>query len=516
MRNSILAATIAAALAAHAQDWQLDVQFGFTGVARTNMWPSSAGYDMVVQPDGKILLAGSADSDIALVRYNADGTLDPTFDGDGLVRTQVNGDGWAKAMVLQADGKIVVAGGLIPGLGPTLFLVARYNADGSLDSSFDQDGMITLSIGVEASAATGVAIGPDDRIVACGWCYQPGGQPLHSEMATVRINSDGSLDASFDGDGICTVAVGPNSDASSVAITSDGSILLSGSSATANNWDFALARLQPDGMLDMTFGNAGSVITGDPVDDEASDAMVIQPDGKIILGGTTWGGALYEDFMLARYNTDGTLDASFAGGIVQASWALNTTEKGNALYLQPDGKILFGGSYGFGPMIYNSLLLARFHANGTLDDDLNGGIFPTMIGGDYAAVHALALAPDGAILAAGTSGTSTPLHTMVLARFVDVNGTGMDDAVSALNNVHLFPDPALDHATLEFDRSGNGPVDIRLVDVVGRTVSVPDHDLFMSVGRQRLDLDLSGLAAGRYTVVIEQENARAVIPLIKQ
>lgn len=240
---------------------QLDPQFGNAGIARTSMWPSSSAWDMAVHPDGKILVAGTADTLIALARYNPDGTLDPTFDGDGLLTADGIGNASVQAMKLQSDGRIVLAGTALVN-GTWVMLVARFDANGALDSGFELDGVFTVPMGVLNASAKDIAIAPDGRIVAVGTCYQPGGQPMHSEMAVLRLNTDGSLDTTFDNDGLAYVLMGSNAEARAVALQPDGSTLIGGCAVIGyNNWDFALARLLTDGSLDPAFGNAGVVNT---------------------------------------------------------------------------------------------------------------------------------------------------------------------------------------------------------------------------------------------------------------
>ena len=215
----------------------LDLPFGADGMVTTPIGPGGDfASSMAIQADGKIVAAGyswnGSDYDFALVRYNADGSLDTNFDGDGKLATDFGSSNDAAISVaIQADGKIV-AGGYSQNAITSDFALARYNADGSLDTSFDSDGMLTTNFGSSNDAAISVAIQADGKIVAAGHSYIGG----NGYFALTRYNPDGSLDTSFDGDGMLTTDFGSSDDvAYSVAIQADGKIVVAGSSNIGGN-----------------------------------------------------------------------------------------------------------------------------------------------------------------------------------------------------------------------------------------------------------------------------------------
>src|SRR3990172_470031 len=218
-----------------------------TAIARTTL--TSPGADdarsVVIQADGRIVVAGSsivgtANNDFALVRYNADGTLDATFDGDGKVTTAIGTDtDQANSVAVQADGKIVVAGYSNNGSNHD-FALARHNADGSLDTTFDGDGKVTTAIGMFSDYAYSLALQADGKIVAAGQFFD---SVTVRQVALARYNADGSLDSTFDGDGKVTTAIGTDTDsANSVVVQADGRIVVAGSSYNGTGNYFALAR----------------------------------------------------------------------------------------------------------------------------------------------------------------------------------------------------------------------------------------------------------------------------------
>ncbi|WP_240528515.1 calcium-binding protein [Streptomyces humi] len=252
------------------------------------------------------------ESDFAVTRHNPDGTLDTGFGGDGKVTTPVNNmiaDGdlqWseAHAVALQPDGKIVVAGGSWRGYENCCwFTVVRYNADGTLDTGFgDGDGRVFTDFGTPEEAAD-VAVQPDGKIVAAGY--------VGGRAAVARYNPDGSPDTGFSGDGMVTTNPAGSTpqeggDARALLLQPDGRIVVAGEVGTTR-FDFALIRYNPDGSLDTGFGNGGIQRT-DFGDYDSAEALALQPDGKIVAAGGGGGG-----FALARYNPDGTLDPGFDG-----------------------------------------------------------------------------------------------------------------------------------------------------------------------------------------------------------
>ncbi|MEU7121501.1 calcium-binding protein [Streptomyces zaomyceticus] len=284
-------------------DGSLDTGFGSGGLVRVQEFGGSAdGADVAVQPDGRIVAVGKgAGGGFALVRLGTDGSLDPTLGGDGAVvagftpTSPQDGGGIARGMALQPDGKIVVVGYV----GNTAFDfgVARYHANGGLDTTFSGDGTVTADFG-GTEFGNAVAVQSDGRIVAAG----SGG----AGFAVLRYNADGTPDAGFGGGGRTSVnAPGDGGIAYGMALQPNGKIVLAGRADDPNSTeanDFGLTRLNPNGSVDTGFGGDGFVVTGFNDFDEAR-AVLVQPDGKIVAAGYGAGFA----FAVARYQGgDGT------------------------------------------------------------------------------------------------------------------------------------------------------------------------------------------------------------------
>jgi uncharacterized delta-60 repeat protein len=407
-RRILLVACLFAVLlipAARATPGTLDPSFGTGGTVTTAIGPGNdVGLAAVIQPDGKILAAGYSSNgtseDFALARYNADGSLDTSFGSGGKVTTSFgSGDDDASTIALQSDGKIVLGGYTTVGARAE-FALARYNSNGSLDPTFGSGGEVTTPVGSDDYVAS-VALQPDGKIVAAG----SSSNGSNYDFALARYNPDGSLDTTFNGGGTATTAFGAGGDtAYGVAIQPDGKIVAGGDGWTGSKFDFALARFDTNGSLDSSFGSGGKVTT--PIGSGADvplAGVALQPDGKIVAAGYTTkvGG---EDFALARYNADGSLDSGFGTG-GKVTTAIGQHNAVLDLALQPDGRIVAGGYSWDSPTIASEdFAVLRLNADGTLDSSFgSGGKIRTSIGSNEDVGSAVKLQGDGKIVVAGYS-----------------------------------------------------------------------------------------------------------------
>ena len=362
------------------------------------------GSEVTVQADGKILVAGTShngtNNDFTLTRYNSDGSLDTSFSGDGKLTIAIgSGDDYGTSVTVQADGKILLAGTSFNGGNPDFALV-RYNSDGTLDTSFGGgDGIVTTAIGSGYDWASSVTVQADGKILAGGY----GNNGIDSDFALVRYNSDGSLDTSFSTDGILTIAIGAGSEdyADSVTLQADGKILLAGTSFNGGNAVFALVRVNSDGTLDTSFGGGdGKLTTAIGAGTDYGRSVTVQTDGKILFAGSSSNGS-NDDVALVRYNSDGTLDTSFGGGDGILTTAIGTGgDTGFSVTVQADGKILVAGSAHNGSNY--DFAVVRYNSDGTLDTSFSGdGMLITAIGtgDDYS--YSVTAQADGKILVAG-------------------------------------------------------------------------------------------------------------------
>lgn len=396
----------------------LDPTFDVDGRVMTPIASAAIARDVAIQPDGKIVVAGyafntSSNVAFAVARYNANGSLDTTFDGDGIVITDLTPDAdGAFAMALQPDGKIVLAGTTATGSESDI-AIARYNADGSPDTSFDGDGRVVTDFATTDDAALDIHVQADGKVVIAGAT-----EGTFSDFAIARYNGDGSLDGSFDGDGKVNIDFGGGtSDDVAYALVQqpDGKFVVVGSAESFSFGGFALARLNGDGSLDTSFDGDGRVLidmrTGLPLD--IATGVALQADGKIVVSGTRdITGSVTESMVTARFNSDGTLDTAFGSQGMVTVDAGPFGDFSNDVLVQPDGKIVMVGTSD--GLVEDYVGVIRLLPDGKFDASFaGGGIARTQLGlGGFGSAGALQ--PDGKLVVAATASNGSSFQFGVL------------------------------------------------------------------------------------------------------
>ncbi|MDB5338745.1 MAG: repeat protein [Planctomycetaceae bacterium] len=357
---------------------------------------------VAIQSDGKIVVGGYAQRDgfgnfdFAVVRLNTDGALDTTFSSDGKAVVAFDygggGDDRATGIALQDDGKIVLVGYCQKQqLGDNDIALARLKTDGSLDTSFTGDGRKFIgfnSSGNGDDRGAAVKIQADGRIVVVG--YAQAGGTGNDDFAIARVTTGGSLDYSFSGDGKKTVGFdlgGTGNDrATSVAIQTDGGIVVAGSASSVDgDGDFGVVRIKKNGSIDKTFSGDGKKTIpfnlGADLEDQAT-GVAIQADGSIVLSGLTQISATGDfDFAAARLTTAGELDTSFStDGKKSIAFNMGGSDNdvANGVVLQSDGKILlFGHALRTDPA-NTDFAVARLDTDGQLDTSFGTGGLKTI------------------------------------------------------------------------------------------------------------------------------------------
>lgn len=334
------------ALARYSPDGTLDTSFNGTGKLLENFGAEEGAYDVAIQSNERIVVVGyrlGTETDLAVARYKKDGTLDTTFGTTGkfIIRDGVGVDNYGQAVAIQSDGKIVIAG--VRGSGTsTDFAVYRLNTDGSLDTTFSGDGRLAIDFGA-ADAATVVALQSDGKIVVSGYS----GTTLAFDFAVARLSTDGNLDTTFSGDGKETTDFSGDELGNGLAIQADGKIVMSGYKCPlASPCDAVLARYNTDGSLDTSFNSNGkqTIDDGSGVDNGALD-VVVQSDGKIVVPGFSTNSSNDRDFVIYRLNTDGSLDTTFGtNGKVMIDFGLDQGEDASEIAIDEDGNYVLAGS----------------------------------------------------------------------------------------------------------------------------------------------------------------------------
>jgi len=343
-----------------------------------------------MQPDGKIVCCGriiqSENHGVLVLRYTTNGALDTSFGTDGLVRTLVNNSAEANALLIQPDGKILIAG--YTQSATTELLIIRYLPDGSLDPSFGSSGITITSI-EDGVNATAIGLQSDNKIIVTGTVNSVG----QNKFFVARYTTSGLLDAPYGTGGIATTVIGNNARSTSLVVQPDNKVIIGGTT-TSSLSQFVLTRFKTTGVLDTTFDSDGIILT--PVGTESSiNALALQPTGEIIATGSSDG-----NFALARYATTGSLDGTFGtGGIVTTD--INGTDQINGIVLQPTGEIIAAGF--FNTNTTTGFALARYTSTGSLDSSFGTGGIVTNETFSLAQAQSVVLQTDGKILPVGFS-----------------------------------------------------------------------------------------------------------------
>jgi uncharacterized delta-60 repeat protein len=467
--NDVSTGTVDFGLSRYNSDGSLDTSFGTSGKVTTDFnAPFDESYSVIQQSDGKIVVVGSSyndltnDVDFGLSRYNSDGSLDTSFGTGGKVTTDFNTPfDYARSVMQQSDGKIVAAGFSYNDVASIISVaLSRYNSDGSLDTTFGTGGKVTTDFNSSAGGFS-VTQQSNGKIVVAGSSYDP--LTNSYDFALSRYNSDGSLDTSFGTNGKVTTDFNTSDDNGfSVIQQSDGRIVAAGYSYNpfTDSIDFALSRYSNDGSLDTTFGTNGKVTTDFNNTEDNCYGVKQQSDGKLVIAGSSkdfFTGN--RDFLVIRYNNDGSLDTTFGvGGKVTTDFN-GFNDFGYSLAIQPDGNIIVVGSSD------NDFAIARYYggnvsptnislSNGSVAENSNNGtvvgslstVDPnandihtyTLIGsanGRFALNGDRVVVVDGSLLDYET----TTSHT-IRVRTTDGNGLSYEqDLVIAVSNVNEAP-----------------------------------------------------------------------------
>jgi len=422
---------------------------------------SDRGWAIVVQPDDKILVGGwgsydedAVGKDFVIKRLLVNGGLDGTFDSDATQTIDINGaDDYLMDILLRADAKILMIGSATPEEGfDSDLAVVQLNTDGSLDATFSFDGIqrTSFSAGSYESAQKGALDGTGRLVVAC---------EVDDLSGIVRYLPDGALDASFSGDGKVLTDGLPSLRLSNLVIAQDNSIFAVGRD---EEYDIVVAHVLVDGTLDPAYGNAGYVRV---VRDIAQypTGVQLQPNGRLIIVGFEQTGPTGEDWFMVRLLPDGSPDNGFGNEgwvVLDIGGQPNEQERAQGLVIQPDNKILVGGS---------------------TDDPENGIIRPRF----------------------------------ALARFLNDQWIGVVEFTTA-TTVLIYPNPVADRAEFTFELKQEERLTAEIHDAQGKVV----HTLFIGrispPGQYRETVDLNGLAAGQYLLVLSNNTGSTTIKLTKK
>jgi uncharacterized delta-60 repeat protein len=407
----------------------MDARFSVDGVQSSVFTTSGTprntqGRDVVVQPDGKIVVVGfghnGTSNDTVLARFLPDGTPDATFGTNGQARTDFGANDGCYSVGIQADGKIVVGGEADVGSHYD-FALARYLPNGTLDPSFDEDGKVTTDWFAGNDSAAELLIQPDGKIIAVGTA----GTPTGSHFALARYNADGSMDTRFGTGGKVNTAIGSlGANAYAAVLQLNGNIVVGGRSALPGGESFALARYTSSGVLDSSFGANGITTTTLASGEDRILGLALQPDGRILAVGRSFTAGISYDFGIARYLSNGSLDTSFDGDGMRTVGFGPYSDWAEAVEVQPDGKIVLSGFYSEASR--QGMGILRLNSNGSYDQTYGpDGIVKITPGPTNDRLHGSALDANGNFVGAGFTTDSGGTSNLAVVRVLGASAPAL-------------------------------------------------------------------------------------------
>lgn len=482
----------------------LDGSFGNHGIVSHQSSTSSEVRSMALHKDGKIVAVGYANDpkgdQIKMVRFLSNGILDAEFGMNSTVYMRIKDRSVPSCISIQEDQKIVVGGSFtdkskLP--ANSRFVLVRFNTNGSVDTSFGAKGIATITIDTLRSVATSIAIAPDGGIVVGG--------EIDDRFLVVKFTKEGKLDKTFGDEGKVITSLGLSSHLFLLKMQSDGKILASGNAGTNSDQKFALVKYTKNGVLDSAFGDNGKVITdmGGKSGFVVANLFVTLSDKKIMVAG-----AVNSRLGMVRYMENGAIDSSFgvSGILFPANYSPSI-----GMEVQSDGKYIFAESkkinnYDYGWNVF------RLHANGKVDSTFGTfGNYTVNIdnGNDYA--QCLILQPDTKILIGGSSKdtTSTPAKFAILRLSTDL--VTQINKVENTPNVQIYPNP-FEYTVVIDCKDLKDRTTLLLYDMLGRMVR--EDELVDEKTTIELGGLLQGIYC--YQIVDTNKNIIAIGKLIKE
>lgn len=520
MKHIVTTLLCATSLFASGQSGTYDADFDGDGKVINNYSSAEDVANKIIPlPDGKILVGGhqtvGGDNDFSIIRYNPDGSVDATFGIGGGVTADVSlSNDQLASMALQPDGKIVCVGTKYD-FTTSDIIIMRFTAGGTLDATFGTAGKILINLN-GSEEANDVAVQPDGKIVVVG--YTDMGISNNSyESIIFRFNEDGTPDNTFSFDGKVIATLSTDIDVlRKVLLQPDGKIVGIGI-AFISNVDGVVVRFNSDGTLDNSFGTGGKIIYDFTTAADHFYGGAIQADGKIIACGMGMNMGDY-DFIVARYNTDGTFDNTFGNGGYRAIDFGLTEDNCFAATVQSDGKILLVGSH-LATGEYDAVCY-RMNSDGSPDGNFSSGmpfIITDVIAGNSDNSSSVAMQTDGKIIICGSTvpASSSDYRTYIL-RILSGLTVGLIEFSPNQTAPILYPNPLQQTETLKYTLAEPGQISITLIDSQGKLVTTFLKNENQAKGDHEIKLALpSTLSPGTYFIQIASPKGKVTIKAVK-
>jgi len=505
-----------------AQAGNPDPDFSSNGLVTTSFYSAkhTAANSVLIQKDDKILVSGYSGvpgnlDRAVLVRYHPDGTLDNTYNGNGKIMISYPGNhSYMISSIQLPDERILSLVSLDNNSNDSIALYC-FHPNGSLDPAFNTDGMATLNLGTAYQEPTSLALQYDGKIVIGGYVGRQ--DEDFDKFFVVRFMPNGTPDITFGDDGVTITEVGEGyTNIGSILIQPDGKIIAAGNGIFNDLEKFAVARYEVNGALDNSFGEEGIAIASFSNSNARATGAVLQPDGKIVLGGyaTAIGGN--HDFAVARFTTEGSLDNSFHGDGLTTIEVTTFADYARAILLQPDGKIVLGGLTHSNMEGGSNMSLVRLTVNGipdyTFDNDGIVEFAAVSVNSDE--IYSIAMQDDGKIVAAGYA-RNGDYNEIAVARFLSGLTVSTHEVAIPIKAISLYPNPANAQITIEYELSLNTTVAFHLLDLQGRIVQTLLTSVPEGPGKHIETLEISRpLPAGSYLISLSTEEGMKAVRVI--
>ena len=522
----LLTLLLGAGCIAKAQPGTLDFTYGTNGIVLTNLGDDyPEGYCSVLDAQGRLVVGGRVyvyqndEWHAFLARFQTDGSLDPSFGNGGfIIDSTING--WIFGLTIASDGKILACGSVLTGQSTYDYIIFRYNQDGTIDNTFSQDGSLLVDFGgLHRNQASGIHEQADGKIlVNGGFMYDQQGVSDLRKIGICRLMPNGTLDPTYGNNGLVIEDLGSNNaNCFNSKIDANGKLVVAGWRGLSGNFQGVLSRYNTDGTLDATFGNAGLAFLNIALPDYLFFSTAIADDGSIYTCGTATTPVTLEwDFIIAKFTPAGLVDTSFANnGFLHLEFTNVHQDEAHDLVLQQDGKLLVIGQ------VQNSnnndtweFATLRLNQNGTLDTSFgdNGlAVFP--VGSDDSYPVSVELQSDGKALLVGFSDDVD--NGLAIARILTGGNLGIVDFESEQTEVLLYPNPIAAKASLDFELTKSAAVSAELFTSHGISVEKIMDNANVKSGKHKIELDLSNFAAGVYVLKLTVGDALKTIKIIK-
>ena len=500
------------------QPGDLDLSFGTNGINYVGV-PTYENYirDLAIQDDDKIVVVGFINSNHFLIgRFNANGSTDNSFGDNGEIFFEFPNNNFAhsKTVGIQSDGKIIVGGP--SGATPTeKFTLVRFDSNGVLDQTFGQDGIVLTNTNNMSYFARDLVIQPDDKIIMTGSSMHSN----YSHATIVKYMVDGELDPTFADQGILDLDLGSESECHSVKLQSDTKIVAIVYTSIADD-EIGVIRVNTDGSMDSDFGTDGIVMTNlslDPDDYVVANSLAIQSDGKIVIGGYIGNSdpQVNDDFFLVRYAANGILDSTFGNnGIVFTDVNTDSKDRLQDILIQSDGKILVTGRSQSGSEY--DFAMVRYNADGSLDPSFgNQGVALSDFYDDYG--YSLGIQSNKKIILGGFVSFPDNSTAFSVARYFSGLELGLLDFGNDKNSFIAYPNPIDTEATITYTLDQAETLTVKLFDLSGKLIKVFEDDAFKEAGNHIETLDFTGIATGNYAISITNVSGSSIsLKIIKK